>query len=216
MKIIFLMVMILITSSVFCQEEPMFLDGRQEYIYYSSIEPITNKLIFKSEELLTAIHSGCLELEKISENSFVYYTRYNPECSFSNNEIPISYKSNENDSSTIRYFPLRKFIQPRITIGGVTEGEKVDSRRLDISLLFINNDFFLEETTSIVKSKISVFYKNNEKKPLIISLNGGKLDDKFKKLIQKNFNDIEMINLECLIQNTTLGYSSKIYSNFTF
>ena len=216
MKKFYFLMLSTIASPIFSQEEPMFLDGRQEFIYFNSTEPITNKLIFKSEEILTPIHTGCLELEKISDNSFVYNTVFNTKCSFTDGEIPISYKSIDTDSSINKYFKLKQFNQPRITLGGITEGEKVNQNSLDISLLFINNDYFLEKTTTIVKTTISVIYKNNQSKPLMISLNGGKLSNKFKKLIQKRFDEIEMINIDCIVQNTTLGYTSSIYSNFLF
>ena len=106
--------------------------------------------------------------------------------------------------------------QPRITLGGITEGEKVNQNSLDISLLFINNDYFLENTTQIVKTTISVRYKTIQNKSLSISLNGWKLSNKFKKLIQKRFDEIEMIEIVCLVQNTTLGYTSEINSYFMF
>lgn len=215
MKKFYFLMLSSIASPIFSQEEPMFLDGRQEFIYFNSTEPIINKLIFKSEGILTPIHTGCLELQKISDNSFVYNTVFNNECSFSDGEIPISYKSIDTDSSINKYFKLKQFYQPRITLGGITEGEKVNQNSLDISLLFINNDYFLENTTQIVKTTISVRYKNNSK-PLSISLNGGKLSNKFKKLIQKRFDEIEMIEIVCIVQNTTLGYASEIYSNFMF
>jgi hypothetical protein len=216
MKKFYFLMLSSIASPIFSQEEPMFLDGRQEFIYFNSTQPITNKLIFKSEEILTPIHTGCLELEKISDNSFVYNTIFNTKCSFTDGEIPISYKSLDSDSSINKYFKLKQFYQPRITIGGITEGEKVNQKSLDISLLFINNDYFLEKTTTIVKTTISIRYKTNQRKPLSISLNGGKLSDKFKKLIQKRFDEIEMIEIDCLVQNTTLGYTSKINSTFLF
>lgn len=216
MKKFYFLMLSTIASPIFSQEEPMFLDGRQEYIYFNSTEPITNKLIFKSEEILTPIHTGCLELEKISDNSFVYNTVFNTKCSFTDGEIPISYKSLDSDSSINKYFKLKQFYQPRITMGGITEGEKVNQNSLDISLLFINNDYFLENTTQIVKTTIYVRYKTIQSKPLSISLNGGKLSNKFKKLIQKRFDEIEMIEIVCLVQNTTLGYTSEINSTFLF
>lgn len=213
---IYLMVIVLITSPVFCQDEPMFLDGRQEFIYYSDQNSISNKLIFRSEELLSAIHPGCLELEKISESSFVYNTIFNSDCSFSTGEIPVFFKSIDSDSATIRYFKLKQFTQPRITLGGVTEGEKVYEKSLDLTLLFLDYDYFLEETTKIVETYITVIFKNNQRKPLYLNFVGGKLSEKSKKMIQKRFDLIDRIKIKCNVENTILGYKSSISSDFQF
>lgn len=215
MKKFYFLMLSSITSPIFSQEnELLFLNPTQEYIYYNESESVNNKVVFKSNEVLEN-NNGCFEIYKISENSFVYNLSLPFECLEVNTSktINLTYKKADNiiDTATLK---IKLFYPPKITIGGKIEGEKLDPNNLDITPYFIGNDTFLNETTVILSSNWSIFLKDKE--TINFSVTSGKLTDKFKKKIRKNYDKISMIRVDCLIYNESLNYRSKIKANFNF
>jgi hypothetical protein len=215
MKKFYFLMLSSIASPIFSQEnELLFLNPTQEYIYYSESESVNNKVVFKSNEVLEN-NNGCFEIFKISDNSFVYNLSLPFECLEVNTSktINLTYKKADNiiDTATLK---IKLFYPPKITIGGKIEGEKLDPNNLDITPYFIGNDTFLNKTTVILSSNWSIFLKDKE--TINFSVTSGKLTDKFKKKIRKNYDNISMIRVDCLIYNESLNYRSKIKANFNF
>jgi hypothetical protein len=215
MKKFYFLMLSSIASPIFSQEnELLFLNPTQEYIYYSESESVNNKVVFKSNEVLEN-NNGCFEIYKISDNSFVYNLSLPFECLEVNTSktINLTYKKADNiiDTATLK---IKLFYPPKITIGGKIEGEKLDPNNLDITPYFIGNDTFLNETTVILSSNWSIFLKDKE--TINFSVTSGKLTDKFKKKIRKNYDKIVMIRVDCVIYNESLNYRSKIKANFNF
>jgi hypothetical protein len=215
MKKFYFLMLSSIASPIFSQEnELLFLNPTQEYIYYSESESVNNKVVFKSNEVLEN-NNGCFEIYKISDNSFVYNLSLPFECLEVNTSktINLTYKKADNiiDTATLK---IKLFYPPKITIGGKIEGEKLDPNNLDITPYFIGNDTFLNKTTVILSSNWSIFLKDKE--TINFSVTSGKLTDKFKKKIRKNYDNISMIRVDCLIYNESLNYRSKIKANFNF
>lgn len=214
MKKFYFLMLTMIASPIFSQEnELLFLNPTQENIYYSESEFVNNKVVFKSNEVLEN-NNGCFQIDKISDNSFVYNLFLPFECLEVNNSktINLTYKKADNniDTATLK---IKPFYPPKITIGGKIEGEKLDPNNLDITPYFIGNDTFLNETTVILSSNWSIFLKGKEE-TINFSVTSGKLTDKFKKIIRKNYDKIVLISIDCVVYNKALNYKNKIKANF--